>query len=624
MTTAKPVISLNIKDKFKIESNGKFVSVGKSYCSFDCGNGTHVADEIKLKTTIPSYYRSLIYDLLRDSKFSRNIAFSYVYMSKNKDKDGGNDNDAICYCYYDTICADNSDIQYPITPSNFLELNKEEHPYKQITKVIEAVFTEEKVKIAKIKAEAEGKKATAKRAMAEAKEAKADAYAKELDAEKKEVENRIIKCLETSGHVVCKCSFLSIGESKIDNTTYTFKTNVCYKFYRYPWGEYLKVLPVPRLPMPGEPPKNALLIGLDDAMIIKDDVIIRENETEEKLLDRLRNVNAILRGGRQVIFIRGEPGSGKDVFSTAIHFGSVRPKFGKDGFKARSVAGMTSKELRKLLFGYVVDGTVLPGLIERAEGGTLFLDEFDKIREREFYPELLRVLEAKEYVPVDGANVKKINDLNWIFAGAFTGTGLSLSTAALPSDFWSRMTSQISIENPIKIMFKDTEINSYAGALFLYFFMLEAAQFAGGINNLIEEGEDFRVHVARTILGWKSGSKEYLKMFGPGENLIKLASEFEQAIGYGKYGVIKVGKEGKERTCWHPITTISANNCVSHDSVRGIIQAAKAAFTALKSSAMEGCKKDVTIKEIYEQKMTKRSINRASNAIEAMRPGNRA
>jgi transcriptional regulator with PAS, ATPase and Fis domain len=48
------------------------------------------------------------------------------------------------------------------------------------------------------------------------------------------------------------------------------------------------------------------------------------------------------------------------------------------------------------------------GLVEEADGGTLFLDEVGKLP-ISLQPKLLRFIESKEFVPVGGRNVKKVD-----------------------------------------------------------------------------------------------------------------------------------------------------------------------------------------------------------------------
>jgi transcriptional regulator of aroF, aroG, tyrA and aromatic amino acid transport len=82
-----------------------------------------------------------------------------------------------------------------------------------------------------------------------------------------------------------------------------------------------------------------------------------------------------------IVTLRGESGTGKDLFAQAIHAGS-----GRDGrFVAINCAAVPENLLESELFGYVggafsgarKEGR--PGLFEQAQGGTVFLDEIGEM-----------------------------------------------------------------------------------------------------------------------------------------------------------------------------------------------------------------------------------------------------
>lgn len=98
------------------------------------------------------------------------------------------------------------------------------------------------------------------------------------------------------------------------------------------------------------------------------------------------------------ILIRGETGTGKELFAQSIHNCSSR----KDGpFVAINCASLSSNLLESELFGYV-EGAFTGaakcgkmGLFELAHKGTIFLDEIGEIP-IEIQAQLLRVLQEKE------------------------------------------------------------------------------------------------------------------------------------------------------------------------------------------------------------------------------------
>jgi len=98
------------------------------------------------------------------------------------------------------------------------------------------------------------------------------------------------------------------------------------------------------------------------------------------------------------ILVRGETGTGKELFAQSIHNSSDR----KDGpFVAINCASLSSNLLESELFGYV-EGAFTGaakggkmGLFELAHKGTIFLDEIGEIP-IEIQAQLLRVLQEKE------------------------------------------------------------------------------------------------------------------------------------------------------------------------------------------------------------------------------------
>ncbi|MGD9569185.1 MAG: sigma 54-interacting transcriptional regulator [Sedimentibacter sp.] len=117
------------------------------------------------------------------------------------------------------------------------------------------------------------------------------------------------------------------------------------------------------------------------------------------------------------ILIRGETGTGKELFAQSIHNQSNR----KDGpFVAINCASLSSNLLESELFGYVegaftgaVKGGKM-GLFELAHRGTIFLDEIGEIP-IEIQAQLLRVLQEKEIRKV-GSTVRMPVDVRVITA----------------------------------------------------------------------------------------------------------------------------------------------------------------------------------------------------------------
>jgi DNA-binding NtrC family response regulator len=107
---------------------------------------------------------------------------------------------------------------------------------------------------------------------------------------------------------------------------------------------------------------------------------------------------------RATVLISGETGTGKELFSRAIHYHS--PRRGKP-FVPVNCGALPDHLFENELFGHVKGAftdasSAEKGLIAEAEGGTLFLDEIDTLS-RAGQVKLLRFLQDGEYRPVGSA-----------------------------------------------------------------------------------------------------------------------------------------------------------------------------------------------------------------------------
>lgn len=243
-----------------------------------------------------------------------------------------------------------------------------------------------------------------------------------------------------------------------------FKISGEYTLRRHLLGELFGLLPIP-WPASESAPHN-LIIGGDQR-----ENGLRRRVFSSAMLDNLQQLNARWQfRDSQSTWIFGEPGSGKDVFANALHFGSMGSR--SKQLLARSMAGASLGELNLRLFSATEGASPSGSLVEQASaGGSLFLDEFDKVKQDEasaIYGSLLRVLESKEYIHLEKrqgseshtGTLRRIKDVNWIFAGAFSQT----DRRTVPSDFWSRLTGTIKLANPIR------DDGSYAETFFLYIY----------------------------------------------------------------------------------------------------------------------------------------------------------
>lgn len=110
------------------------------------------------------------------------------------------------------------------------------------------------------------------------------------------------------------------------------------------------------------------------------------------------------------ILLRGESGSGKEVFARAIHKASQR----SGPFVAINCGAIPSTLFESELFGYQpgaftgADRKGKAGLFEKAHDGTLFLDEIGELP-KEMQVKLLRVLQEKCFYRVGGDKPVKVD-----------------------------------------------------------------------------------------------------------------------------------------------------------------------------------------------------------------------
>jgi len=110
------------------------------------------------------------------------------------------------------------------------------------------------------------------------------------------------------------------------------------------------------------------------------------------------------------VLLRGETGTGKELFAAAIHGSSGRAG---GSFVAQNCAAVPENLLESELFGYkkgAFSGAVADkrGLIESADGGTLFLDEIGDMPVA-LQAKLLRVLQEQEVRPLGALEGRKVD-----------------------------------------------------------------------------------------------------------------------------------------------------------------------------------------------------------------------
>jgi transcriptional regulator with PAS, ATPase and Fis domain len=133
-----------------------------------------------------------------------------------------------------------------------------------------------------------------------------------------------------------------------------------------------------------------------------DDIVTREENVLE-VIDKARSFARTY----STILIRGESGSGKELFAQGIHRASDRAG---NPFVAINCAALPNELLESELFGYE-EGAFTgaskggkPGLFELAHGGTIFLDEIGSIT-LNLQARLLRVLQGREVMRIGGNSI---------------------------------------------------------------------------------------------------------------------------------------------------------------------------------------------------------------------------
>ena len=141
---------------------------------------------------------------------------------------------------------------------------------------------------------------------------------------------------------------------------------------------------------------------------------IRGQRTESAIIGtsgamkRVRDLVSRFGPTRSTVLIQGESGTGKDVVARELHRHSG---VAEGPFLAINCSAIPESLLESELFGYrrgAFSGADhdRQGMFELASGGTLFLDEVGDLP-LAVQPKLLRVLEAKEFVPLGATEAVK-------------------------------------------------------------------------------------------------------------------------------------------------------------------------------------------------------------------------
>ncbi|OEU44551.1 MAG: Fis family transcriptional regulator [Desulfobacterales bacterium S7086C20] len=134
--------------------------------------------------------------------------------------------------------------------------------------------------------------------------------------------------------------------------------------------------------------------------------IISKNKKIREILDILPTIAV----NESTVLIKGETGTGKELFARALH--NLSGRAGK-AFIAVNCGGFPETLIESELFGYEAGAftgatKAKPGRFGLAEGGTLFLDEIGDLPPL-LQVKLLRVLQEKTYEPLGGVQTHKAN-----------------------------------------------------------------------------------------------------------------------------------------------------------------------------------------------------------------------
>jgi len=151
---------------------------------------------------------------------------------------------------------------------------------------------------------------------------------------------------------------------------------------------------------------NARLVGTVDTLRKGLATVIGGSPAVKRALDLAQKVA----GTDSTVLLRGESGTGKDLFARAIHFSSRRAA---GPWVKVNCGALPENLLESELFGHekgAFTGAVRqkPGRFEDADGGTIFLDEIGELP-MGLQVKLLQVIEEKTFTRVGGNQPHTVN-----------------------------------------------------------------------------------------------------------------------------------------------------------------------------------------------------------------------
>ncbi len=176
------------------------------------------------------------------------------------------------------------------------------------------------------------------------------------------------------------------------------------------------------IPKPFTPDEVSIVVkkAIEKKSLMLENIYLRQELQEKygfhnivgksKKMQEIYRVIAKVATTDSTVLIYGQSGTGKELIARAIHFNSPRRE---KQFVPVDCAVLSENLLESELFGHVRGSftgavTTKPGLFEVADGGTVFLDEVGNIS-LSIQAKLLRVLQEREFTPVGGTKVKKVD-----------------------------------------------------------------------------------------------------------------------------------------------------------------------------------------------------------------------
>ena len=131
---------------------------------------------------------------------------------------------------------------------------------------------------------------------------------------------------------------------------------------------------------------------------------------ESKVLKDAVSLAQKVSGTDVPVLLTGETGTGKEVFTQAIHYSSKRAR---QNFVAVSCSSFSKELLESEMFGHKAGSFTgalkdKKGLFEEANNGTIFLDEIGEMA-FELQAKLLRILETGEYIKIGDTKPTRVN-----------------------------------------------------------------------------------------------------------------------------------------------------------------------------------------------------------------------